>query len=263
MANKEYAKQDVGGFVNSKILGLVYTDLVCYILPGFLLLCGAISFFEKTDDVKNLITGQDSVPALVFVLAVTVISYLGGLLVGFIRWHVYGRIEDCFQIISLSRLINNKVSFFVRRRVMLSKQALDSIQNKIASDMKKLKWVESTEMLDTEEEMVHLVDGFWNLIEGTTRDQGGRLALSYERWDDLLTSQKCFVIVIQILAIFWVVTHEEQGLGTAITITAIIELALISVYFFLLPISHYSHMRWLLLSYLAGRINVMETKKEE
>jgi len=262
--------------VTSKVVGVVYTDIVCYILPGLLFLIGIGFIFNQKKYISEWIGSISATVGVILVFAIPGICYAVGILFALVRMCLDVLFVNNWKRVSLGNLVYGKVSRIILKQVGLPESVRAEARRRIHSDLKKLGWDRGTEESghsnDNGEQEVdgppkELVDCFWLLMIGTLRESNSMLFLYYDRWDDIHVARKNLIFTLVLLSFVWFVciVKRSWGLPTtewwSIVFPMSVLLILAMFYFLWLPLTRFFDMRWLLLSYLSGRLKVTEEKE--
>ena len=243
--------------VASKVVGLVYTDIVVYILPGFFLITGIAIIFCFFPKLVDWISKASVSGTIVFALLLPASSYLAGIFISFFRWHLYPY-----------RPYKGNLGLLLYEDKSIPENIKEHIRNKILKDMEQLKILtpkfkntSSNGAGPAKSEMIQLYDFFWGLMIDSLRESDLRLFATYDRHDDICNLLENIVISLQILSILTaikLISVYSGLLWILITIASSSMLNLLLVYFYnhVLPRTKYKFMIQVLFSYLNGRLKI-------
>ena len=271
----ESMKEESAPAVGSQIAGIVYTDLVVYILPGALLLFGALVALVTSSDVRDgigkWIQGMEILGAVFVVAAAAGMSYVTGILISLVRWYIYDPLQGRFNPISLGRLIYGDMPPRSRRAAGLPLMMREKARAQIEKDLKRLGWLDDSSLKtlddarsgDDLEELradpgFRLLDCFFSAILESARANHAPIFGYHQRWGDIAALRQNIVIAFQILVLLAApIAIARDALPAWAIVPAIaLVVALGWFYIYVLPSRRYSGMRYVLISYLTGEIQI-------
>lgn len=259
--------------VASQVMGVVYTDLVCYIIPGFFLLFACIIASEATLTVLQWAATLTGGAGLVVSLSLLALSYSLGLALSLMRWFGVTRAGNA----SFGRLVQGQVPRSVLKRVHLPASVLHEARRRIRSDLQSLGFIDTqtaealqaqdpTEGARSEQrpdlELPQsptdtdklLFDSYWHVMRGDLRESSLNLFPYLDRWRDIESARENLLIAVQVAALIVVARGlnrpESNLLPIALGILAF--LLAFAVRRWVLPQYSYSLMHPVLLRYLVG-----------
>jgi hypothetical protein len=248
--------------VTSNIVGVVYTDLVVYIIPGLFFILGASLIFNLLPKIEKIISKANVVSSIVLIIVLPALSYLMGIILSFFRWYLYRPQE------SFGKLLFGDINSRILKYINLPEPVREYAREKISNDLKRLGWLKNkfnnNSSEPPKENMIALFDCFLYLLINKLRESGAILFSYYDRWTDIDALRHNLIISLQILSgllavkicilfSFGILLILIVGLVAALIIFLLIVLNL-----YVLPKSMYMHMRWILLFYLSEQLKIFE-----
>lgn len=255
--------------VVSRVVGVVHTDIVVYILPGFFLGLCVLIMSNYLDDFFDIISNESFASTIGFIIGILAVSYILGLLISFIRWFVYPYRKSIGDI-----LFGNLKSRNLKR-MQITKSFQDLLIKKINADIEKLGWISEEDNKRGPEEKNRKSNNqskyskkdynlFGALLLNSLRESGLYIHDYYERWDDLDASRKNMVISIQLILLILCIKIAFFSnfliLIRLFICGSLVILVVLLVLSYLFVISELSlrHLRLILLYYLSGRLKILE-----
>ena len=129
--------------VSSRVAGVVYTDLVVYIIPGAAFLLAAVLILLGYDGTVSLLSRatKSTTAAVFFLFLLGAFSYLTGVLLSLVRWHIYMPLTDAVGRTTFARVVFQDVPWGARHKIQLSDSLARRARRLIAADMSTLGWL--------------------------------------------------------------------------------------------------------------------------
>jgi len=244
-------------YVSSKVVGLVYTDIVVYILPGFFLISGIALVFGFSSEIGAWISKVNFSGTIVFALIVPAVSFLTGIFISFFRWNLYPY-----------RPYKGKLGILLYEDESIPENIKKNVRDRILKDLDHLKvlspkFKNSSNKNEVPEkiEMIQLFDFFWGLMIDALRESGLQLYAVYDRHDDICNLLENIVISIQFLSFiaaikFILIYSNFLGILITIAIIGLTNILMVYLYIRVLPRTRYKFMSQVLFSYLNGNLKI-------
>lgn len=266
---------------SSRVVGVVYTDLVSYMLPGALLLGGLIVIFGSGATVLSLFTEAGAGLGVLLTLVTTGASWLCGMLLGAIRW-MFSLIPGSSSP-SFGRLLQSRVSPRTLRRLCLPAPVLAGIRKSIIGDLERLVGATDPNAVQTKiplpgfsvaqlynvdevERERALLDCSWHILRGNLRESSLRLFPYLDRWRDIQTCRQNTTAALMLLSMAYLFRAGANGAdGTLLSVGAAAVLFAISllIYRYVLPGYEFSLMHPVILRYLVGALPIRKQTDQD
>lgn len=254
--------------ITSRVMGVVYIDIVAYILPGFLLLSGIFLIYGDMNSLLGWLKTAHSMSALVFVILIAGGSYMIGSALSLFLWSINNSLESRWAWTSMARLLRKDTSHgFLQRfygKVRLPSCVRVKLSERIKEDLTKLGLLEDSDSANKEEPSEELVNFFWGILREISRESNSRLFQYWYRWDAVdFGRQNVLGAVVMLLLLLSVKILVGSRNWLAFALVILVMLLTICFYVFCIPLARYWNMRCFLISYLTGRLKVLEENSTE
>lgn len=254
--------------VSSKVMGVVYIDLVVYILPGFLLLGGVFLIFGNPNFLFSWLKTAHTMSAVVLLILTAGVSYMIGSVLSLLLWSLNTILESKLDWTSMSALLQKEDSQRFPRRFYQKPRLPGAVRLKLRSriekDLAELGLVKEVDPANEKVPSQDLVNFFWHILREISRESNSRLFQYWYRWDAVDHGRQNIIgatLLVLVMLSGKILVCSQNWLAFALTVFGM--LLLICLYLLFLPLARYWNMSCFLVSYLTGRTKVFEDKKGE
>lgn len=254
--------------ITSKVMGVVYMDLVAYILPGFLLLSGIFLIYGDMNSLLCWLKTAQTMCALAFLIITAGGSYILGSGLSLVLWSINNSLEGRWAWMSMARLLRSKKSQgFLQRfyeRVGLPSCVRVKLRDRIQEDLGKLGLLDPSDPANKGEPSEELVTFFWDILREVSRESNSRLFQYWYRWDAVDYGRQnalgAAVVLLLLLSVKILVGSQNW---VALAFVILVMLLAICLYVLCVPLARYWNMRCFLISYLTRGLKVVDDKSAE